>query len=527
MSNKSIDGLTPEERFEQQERLIERWKANKVMFIKQCLGGKYKLLKPFQGQMVLQKGEVHLGRNISMRLLPRDSGKSWIGTIADSIHEVVRDPNITIQYIAEAQETAIMFLNETKAQFEGNENLIEWFGRHAENTKTWSMKKIVSGFRTEVRKEPTIETFGAGGAIVGRHVKRQYMDDLVSNRTSDTETKRTKLEDWYDKMAMPVLEQGGTQCINGTRYFPGDFYEYLIKRYGEGVLFRVPALTEHVDEKGEVHYTSYFPERYPVDVLLALRKANPVTFASQYQNEVNLMLSNIIDYNSLKVIDYSKWPDFSELVFYIGVDPATGLKPGSDYFATVTIGYHAQTGRKFVLRATQNKLGDPDAMLSHIVNEWRWVIEQGGQVASIGIESNNFQGVLAKAFYASPEKFGMLPVYPVFTLKDKVQRLIAQAHHYNLGSTFFDEECYQLVEQLVQFPNIKHDDVVDALMIAMQAVEETQQGSTPFEIDFIDLNNKSAVMDSVTGVRGGWRRDLDDRTKRVLGISDDEGSLVF
>lgn len=521
---RSVDGLTTEQQFTQQEQLIERWRDNKALFIKQCLGGKYKLLKPFQGKMVLQKGEIHMGRYITMRLLPRDSGKSWIGTIADSIHEMVFDPNITMQYIAEAQETAIMFLSETKQNLEGNTTIHEFFGEHHKKTLTWSAKKIVSGFRTEPRKEPTIETLGAGGAIVGRHVKRQYMDDLVSDRTSDTEHKRAKLENWYDKMAFPVLEQGGTQCINGTRYFPGELYEHLLNRYGLGILYRVPALLETIMPDGKTEYTSYFPERYSVEVLLALRKANPITFASQYQNEVQLMLSNIINYESLHIIDSSEWPDFTELVFYIGVDPATGLKANSDYFATCTIGYHSLTNRKYVLRSTKNRLGDSDQMLRHIVGEWRWVVENGGQVASIGIESNAFQGVLAKTAWADPAKFGMLPIIEIYTLKDKIQRLIAQAHHYNLGTVYFDEECYELVENLVQFPNIKKDDDVDALMIAMQAVEETQQGCAPFEFDTIDLANNSHVLDSG---QSSWRRELDDRTKKVLGISENEGGIVF
>lgn len=493
---RSVEGLTREEQYKQQEQLLDRWKNNKALFTKQCLGGQYRKMKLFQSRMLQHRGAVKLGRHISLRLLPRDSGKSWMGTIADSIHEICTDPNTAMQYIAEAQETAVMFLAETKQHLESNTTIHEFYGNPAANTRTWSAKRIVSGLRTTPRKEPTIETFGAGGAIVGRHVNRQYMDDLVSNRTSDTTTKRQKLEDWYDKMALPVLEQGGTQCINGTRYFPGDLYEMLIKRYGADILYRVYALTQVPGSDGSPEYKSYFPERYPVEVLLEIRKSNPIVFASQYQNEIDLMMSNILNHNALHVVERSDMPPFNEMVFYIGVDPATGLKTSHDYFAVVTVGYHAATNRKYVVRSSRSKLGDPESMLRQIVREWRWVVEQGGSVASIAIESNSFQSVLAKTAYADPARFGMLPVIPVYTLKDKVQRLIAQAHHYNLGQVYFDEECYQLVEELAAFPKVKNDDTVDALMIAMQSIEETQQESSPFKVDTMDIATTSHVLTS-------------------------------
>lgn len=519
---RSIDGLTKEQQHDQHDLLMERWRDNKALWTKQCLGGLYANLKPFQGRMQLQKGVKKLGRWITMRLLPRDSGKSWAGTIADSIHEIVHDPEIAMQFIAEAQETAIMFLSETKQQLATNDTLHEFYGDHSLGTDTWSMKRIVSGFRTKPRKEATIETFGAGGAIVGRHVKRQYMDDLVSDRTSDTEGKREKLQNWYDKMAFPCLEMGGTQCINGTRYFPDDLYSYLMKRYGTEILFRVPALTEHEKDDGSIEYKSYFEERYSVDDLLALRKANPVTFASQYQNEVELMLSNIISQEQLHMIDESKWPNFAEMVFYIGVDPASGLKKHHDYFSTCTIGYHPQTNRKFVFRSTRNRLGDAEEMLRFVAGEWRWVVEAGGQVAAISIESNAFQGILAQTAYSDPARFGMLPIFQVYTLKDKVQRLIAQAHHYNLGTVYFDEECYQLVEHLIQFPNIARDDDVDALMIAMQSIEESQIGTTPFKFDVIDEYLDTSIVRSVRQENRDRYKNLDSRTKRAFGISDED-----
>jgi hypothetical protein len=451
------------------QQLKDRWKNSVPLFLKQCLGGEYKTIKPFQIRMLMHPGAKKQGRTFKIRLLPRDSGKSWLG-IGEMTHIVANFPNDATSIVSETQTTSMLFLTEVKDHLAVNETIKEYYGN--QKGAVWSAKKIVSAQRTNVRKEPTIECVGMGGAMVARHVEHQYFDDVVSESNSETPLSQEKQKYWYSKVALPILMQGGTQVVNGTLYFPNDLYSYLIGQYGQEALYRVPALTK----KDSVE-RSYFPERYPVDILQEIRRANPYTFALQYNNEVDVLLSRIITRDAIVICRESELPPFNELSFYIGVDPATSLKSDSCYFATVTIGYHSATHKKYVIRYTKDKLGDPEAMLKRIVEEWLYVVERGGEVFVVGVESNGFQGVLAKAMYADPARFGLLPVYEVITHKDKVQRLIAQAHHYNTSSVVFVEDIYELVERLLKFPNITDNDDIDALMIAMQCIEETQSDS--------------------------------------------------
>jgi predicted phage terminase large subunit-like protein len=497
---------------DQKEELVYRWQHNKSLFMKQVLN--YPLM-PFQIAMLKHKGAKHMGRNISMRLLPRDSGKSWGGTIGDAIFETCMNPNLRGQIIAEALETAVMFLGEVKAQLDGNDKLKYFFGEHT--GRTWAQKRIVSKQRTKIFKEPTLEALGAGGATVGRHVDIQWMDDVVSERTSSTTDKQDKLAQWYDKTATPVLEQGGDQRINGTRWYPTDLYNYLLDKYGTDILFKLPALTEigvreYNDERarmgdcmpvkfvnGRVDHSdqilqSYFPERYPPIILHELRRSNPVTFASQYQNDISLLNSAFIKPEAIKIISSSEWPDFRTLNFFIGVDPATGTKKGTDYFSSCTVAHSEQTGKIYIFRSTRLKLSDSSEMLDHILGEWRWVYENSGTVVDIAIESNAFQSVIAHAAYNDPEKYGLLPISEIFNLKDKVQRLISIAHYFNLDKVLFDEDCDPLITELLQFPNVAHDDRVDAMMNAFQALNTTGFAGLSLPMNIYDLQKANSIV---------------------------------
>lgn len=483
------------------QEMFARWATNKPLFCRQVLN--YRTLEPFQVSMLNHNGAVRLGRTIRLRLLPRDSGKSWLGTCADAVHDVCHDPDLRSQIIAEALDTAIMFLSEIKSQFENNHTLNYFYGDHKGDDRAWSAKKIVSKQRRIIAKEATIEAIGAGGAIIGRHVRKQWFDDVVSDKTSDTPEKQSKLVRWYDKTAMPVLEQGGVQNINGTRWYNEDLYGTLLERYGPDILYRVIALEQvpfHLYDEGrnsdfvpvtkragdfpglehdDFVMRSYFPNRYPADILYALWKANPYTFATQYQNDTNISLSAYINGDKIPFIDYTEWPDFGDLIFFIGVDPAHGEKPGADYFSTCTIGYNEKLGKIYVFRSTMQRLHDPEAMMSCILREWLWVYSQGGSVASVGVESNAFQAILAKMMMNDPQRFGLLPIVERITIKDKVARFIGLIHLFNTGQIIFDEECIALFSDVLKFPDLKHDDRVDSMMHALESlIEATYTGLT-------------------------------------------------
>lgn len=510
-----IANLTPSQVKDYKEKAYERAKTDPIFFQTNVLE---RPLRNFQTKMILHKGKQALGRQVQLTLLPRDSGKSWAGTIGDVVYEVCRNPNITAMIIAEALNTAMLFLGEVRQVFEHNTTLRYLFGDHVNRDRSagsnWSAGRIVSKQRTQTRKEPTIECYGATGAIVGRHVDLHYLDDVVTDNTSQTEDQRDKLWRWYFKTLIPTLNQTsaqspGIQKVRGTRYQPGDLYEKMIEEFGEDILFSIPALgevdyedyrPEHTDicpmaNQGVV-YRSYFPERYETGNLLEMKRVDPIAFESQYQNRVRLMLSHIIKSDLIKFVDESHWRALlPRCLIYIGVDPATGTSPGADYFATCTTAFDPKEFKIYVIRTTAAKLGDGDAMMNALVQEWMWVNDRGGYVAGMGLETNGFQQVLANTIRARPSEFGFLPIYPLTTQKDKVTNLISFAHYFNRGLVYFDKYQEKLYTDLLRFPTKgMRDDVIDAMMRSLQLIDQSGYGGKLIDFDVMNVGRQGIAL---------------------------------
>lgn len=468
-------------KYDEREVLKNRWKVSPGLFMHQVVG-----LKPYEYQtkMLNFKGILYKdGRVYQAVILPRDSGKSELGTIGEAIWYICHNPNIVTQIIAETIDLAMDFLSAIKMQFEQNKAILEVYGDH--KGKAWSAKRIISKQRNIVRKEATVQCLGAGGAVVGRHVDIQWLDDVVSKKNSRTPELREELKDWYVKLICPILNPGGIQKIRGTRYYHQDLYSFLRKAYGSEAFFTLKSLTK--DENG--NYVSYCPERYSVENLLAIKQRDLVAFLTQYQNETSILVSNIIGEGNIITVDEREIPPWEELTGFMGLDPAIKKKDKTDPFSLHTLGVHKATGLIYLLRQVSiegvSKPDDPYTMLEIVLKEWHYLRSRGLQVWAIGAEANAFQALLHNVVRNNAQKYGMLPFIEVYNLRDKSQRLHAIAHYFTRKLVRVDGSLDTLIEQLAQFPDVEKDDEVDSMMNAFQVMEETGTEALGLPIDII------------------------------------------
>lgn len=380
-----------------------------------------------------------------MTLAFRGAGKSTVGTITRIIFEIIKNPNIRILLSSNTQIQAEVFLREIKNHFEANDKLQDIFGDFV-GTK-WDAREILVKGRTKSYKESTVTCIGVGGPTASRHYDLIIGDDLADEENSRTELQRDRLWTWYMKSLIPTLLSHGRLFILGTRWHPQDLYGQLLKNLSITKLCIIPAITEQG--------TSAWPSEWPIDKLLKLKaEMGLVIFETQYQMNTAAMEGKIFSYDSFHW--YETAP--AELLKIGGCDLAISQKDTADYFAMAIVGIDAKTNRKYVLkihRARKRYQEQTDYITKEIL---------GMDLIKTGIEANAYQAAQVGAVAAI---VGKAKVIPIYTLKDKTTRAMKLAAKCENEEILFHKDQMLLIEELLSMPDGEHDDLFDALDIAI------------------------------------------------------------
>lgn len=144
----------------------------------------------------------------------------------------------------------------------------------------------------------------------------------------------------------------------------------------------------------------------------------------------------------------------------IGVDPASSTKELSDWFAIVITWW--SDGHKDVLGAYNLKgtEKEKDEVLKFLYNLYK----------STWASIINFESVNAYSYLSDDLKAMWVAVNNVNPHKDKVTRVLEKETEFKKGIVRFVEDAPwipELIAQLLLFPNGKHDDLVDWLILSI------------------------------------------------------------
>jgi predicted phage terminase large subunit-like protein len=417
----------------------------------------------------------------ALQLAPRGFGKSTVLTIARCVFEILLDPNIRILIASNTQLQAEVFLREVKFHLSHNERLIDTFGRFAGEEK-WTDREINVAPRTSSAKEATVTAVGVGGPVASRHYDLIICDDIVDEENSRTEGQREKTRTWYYKTLLPCLEPHGRLFIVGTRYHYLDLYGSLIKNE----LADRHQVIRAIDPDGSTPW----PEKFSLDWLEERRRQmGSAIFATQYQNDVELMKGEIFKEEWFRYYDTP--PDPERCEFWIGCDPAatkadvvlSGRKSSSDYWA-IAVGARQ--------RDNEGECGRE----VFVVDLWRGRVTKQTYLDRLRAFNDRYQPqrvyieAVAAQEYLAQDAERYMPVYRVSRTRDKVSRAYWLQAFFENGQVLFPERRLQadvdvwqaLLDELILFPNAEHDDLFDALQTMVEgAIERTG------EFGFVEL----------------------------------------
>lgn len=178
-----------------------------------------------------------------LRLAARGHLKSTLHGIGYSVWEITRNQNIRILLNSHRQEDAAAYGAAIRKTIDSED--YRWV--YPEVSKAMQGNKEVcwrdDAFevaRSMVFKERTVETASVGTIPVGRHYNLIVYVDIVTDKNCTSPAMRKKTTDFV-KACRPLLDPGGRELFEGTRYNYSDEYGRIMREEADSFDFEVQA----------------------------------------------------------------------------------------------------------------------------------------------------------------------------------------------------------------------------------------------------------------------------------------------
>jgi hypothetical protein len=454
-----------------------------------------------------------------MICIPRDCYKTTIGTKANALWTVAKDPthNPTVAIFNENANNAEKFVGSICEIVESS----RWFQkiwpemlppgislddkkRGVARPRSWKWGPTGLKFVRDAVgvSELSIEPHGIGGTAVGMHYSHKILDDIIGEKavkSSDSQAIMQQAIHWMDN-SRPLERpaERGLELICHTPWAYADVYAHALKRWpNEYQVYRRHILENEQGEPDAINGTSIFPEKMSTLEAKLLLKKDVFVNSSQYMclprpgrdtsfDSAWLKFGRIVHTNEEPVFrirdeDYSPEIFDSELTTgetapqYIPLswmskavlfDPVPGKptelkKEPNCAHGLVAVGKDPW-GRRFCFESQRHKCS-PEEIFDYIM-----LLYQKWHCSLLAIEEVSFSYVYFPLFQQLAERRydfmpDMFPTKPGGRQKD--QRILEnlQSPH-ETGYWYYNQAgTAEIVEEITEFPHSTYKDTVDPL----------------------------------------------------------------
>jgi len=391
--------------------------------------------------------------------------------------------------IGESFQRGCDFLRDIKSEIEQNEKLRYDYGNLV-SSKNWSKTSILT-------KTGTLISVFAKTSVRGAKFKEYRPDYIIIDDLENEAVLNSKaidnLKSWFNKSVMHLGDFDSRYIINGTLISRKSLLIDLMKDPTWTTLF-FKAVMKYADREdlwnrwvkivtnknnpdrlieGRLFYEKNKEEMLKgVDVfwdgnplydyyeLMIQRYVSPGLFAFESEKQNNPMINySPQSINPNDIGYYDELP--KDMPLFLGVDPSLGK---DDFTGMVIIGTD-EFGYTYVLDAENILTEDPNELADIIIQK-----DKSLNFTAIGIESVGFQRWLNKIIEHKDQNTA-LKIFESYNpsipgIQNQKQRKISSLKMI-MHKIKFNRTLQVLIEQLYEFPNGEHDDLLDALMIAM------------------------------------------------------------
>ena len=447
-----------------------------------------------------------------LQLEPRFSYKSSIAAKALPLLILERYPNSAGLIDCHAWGTSMEKLSGIKSIIERNHEFREVFGDWKTGSTKWTEDGIIINRRTQAgRPEPSIDTSGVDKAKTGGHYDWIIADDLHSETNASSVRLRMRVRDHIENL-YPLLSPTGVVLLIGTRWHLQDAYGWLIhndqeaEAKGERASYR-KRIMPAIFPDGRL----YFPHRLTHDFLAHQRAdLTEKKFSVWYYNQPIEEGSRVFTHSYIQYFDglYEfDWQstlrpaDFPSVRIPIKTfllwDPA-GVRPSTygDFHGVIVAGVD-KDGNWVILEAQALKLHAAEiiARMIYLIDHYHIDSMSIEDVSNQLLWKDKLIETLALHNSKQPPE-SQIPCPPIYETKPssrmrKNARIeTALQPKFKARQVWIRKGLRELVQQLNEFPQLDHDDLVDALAqlpgvaqpaeeLSPEDIEDTRQVERP------------------------------------------------
>lgn len=431
---------------------------------------------------------------------PRGHAKSAYLSNVFPLHEVVYEKRKYILILSETDSASKKFVEWIANELKFNAKLRRDFGELLSPNKGHNEKDNQEAFKTNTGT--LVESASIGKQLRGKRNGAYrpdlvICDDLESSKNTNTRELIEKNIDWFDKVVIPigdpkrtafiymgttVVADGLLQHVMNKADFESRTFAAIINPPERGDLWdEFEAIIRNVENPNRLEDAKqfYYKNRVEMDkgvkVLwearwsyldLMIEKANMTSraFQSEFMNNPIDTENAIFNPENFAYFDYDELEEKRRYFDYFSAwDIAMGKNSRSDYNAIVTVARDRRTGIFYVVDAWARKVPAHEA-LEHAIEVIIKFKPKVFTVETVAAQHDLYrqlkEAVLKRGIYGTK-------IQPNISRGKKEERIESLEPLVENGALRFMRHQRLLLEQLEQFPNGTHDDLPDALQMAV------------------------------------------------------------
>jgi len=388
-------------------------------------------------------------------------------------------------------------------------SIVAAFGNIAGRFAKWTDEFITLAERANGEREPTVDTTGLNSTKTGAHPDFVILDDLVNEQNFESppqmEAARRLVQAFY-----PIIERWGSLLVVGTRWGDNDLYGWLmenddkLEELKRGRQWERLIKGAYIDD-GDGGRKLFAPYVLSEEHLTLLKeRTEPKMFAAWYLNEARAEGEDIfspsyityVDGNYVggpfcefnldtstpggKIIANKLGSDKIPLAVCMLIDPAPTVGKYSDFTGIVIVGFDP-LANYWVLHAAEYKLMPSDRLAEIVFLAGKYrpkliALESADLSAPMLEEKLKNHDISSRVVSFDPrldrKKITSDPRLSPRGRTKKAAQIEALEPVLRAGRVFMSRgRVSPLVRQLLKYPYLDHDDVLDAFSMC-RAYEE-------------------------------------------------------